>query len=134
MVNSKQKGARAERQAAAHLRELGHTKARRGRQYHGGPESPDLADAVPGVHFEVKHTERLELWKAIKQAEEDCGLDVPVVMFKRNRNPWHLAVRAEYMTHFALNWLINLGFHVGDPPPWQSAGSPKPTSSTDTED
>ena len=46
---SRRKGAAGEREAAAKLNEVLGTHLHRGRQYHGGPESPDLAGDLPGL-------------------------------------------------------------------------------------
>jgi hypothetical protein len=81
---SRRKGAAGELEAAAKMNEVLGTRFHRGRQYHGGPESPDLAGDVPGLHVEVKRTERLRLWEAVRQARADAGVDhVPVVMLRR---------------------------------------------------
>jgi len=86
-INSREKGKRAEREAAALIREYGYD-ARRGVQYAGGPDSPDVV-GLPGIHLEVKHVERLDLLAAMKQSENDCGPgEIPVVMHRRNRSPW----------------------------------------------
>ncbi|NQU97036.1 MAG: hypothetical protein HQ548_05270 [Chloroflexi bacterium] len=95
---SKRKGAKGEREAAAKLNEVLGTQFHRGRQYHGGPESPDLAGDVPGLHVEVKRTERLRIWEAVRQARADGGVDqVPVVMHRANKKPWVLIVEAEML-------------------------------------
>ena len=95
---SKRKGASGELEAAAKLNEILGTRFHRGRQYHGGPESPDLAGDVPGLHVEVKRTERLRLWEAVRQAQEDAGVDqVPVVMHRANRKPWVVIVEADLL-------------------------------------
>ena len=62
---SKRKGAAGEREAAAHLNQVLGTHLHRGRQYHGGPESPDLAGDLPGLHLEVKRCERISLYPAM---------------------------------------------------------------------
>lgn len=132
MPNSRQKGARGERDAASCLRQLGHQHVRRGVQYQGGPDSPDVV-GVPHLHLEVKWVERLNIWKALEQASKDAGvMRTPGVMFKRNRSGWHIAVEAEYFTDFAMKWLQSIGYQVTEGA--ASAGSPKPTCSTDTED
>ena len=93
---SKRKGAAGEREAAAKLNEILGTRFHRGRQYHGGPESPDLAGDIPGLHVEVKRTEKLRLWEAVRQARADASVDqVPVVMHRASRKPWVLIVEAE---------------------------------------
>lgn len=85
-INSKAKGKRAELEIAALLREYGY-EARRGVQYHGGEDSPDVV-GLPGVHIEVKHVERLNINEAMEQADRDSGDNVPVVIHRRNRTPW----------------------------------------------
>lgn len=95
---SKRKGAAGEREAAAKLNEVLGTRLHRGRQYHGGPDSPDLAGDVPGLHVEVKRTERLRIWEAVSQAQSDASVNqVPVVMHRASRKPWVLIVEADML-------------------------------------
>ena len=84
---SREKGKRGERAVAALFREYGFTEAKRGQQYHGGPDSPDVI-GVPGLHIEVKRTERLNLYDALAQAKRDAGDDLPVVIHRRNDSEW----------------------------------------------
>ena len=83
---SREKGKRGERAVAALFREYGFD-AKRGQQYHGGPDSPDVV-GVPGLHIEVKRTERLNLYDALAQAKRDAGEDLPVVIHRKNDSPW----------------------------------------------
>ncbi len=86
--NSKAKGAQGERQVAAWLRENG-VEARRGVQYQGGPESPDVVHGLPGVHLEVKRTERFRLDEALDQAKGEAPAgSMPVVLTRKNRGRW----------------------------------------------
>ncbi len=95
---SKRKGAAGELEAAAALNRVLGTHLRRGRQYHGGPDSPDLTGDVPGLHVEVKRTERLRLWEALEQARQDASVDqVPVVMHRANKKPWVVIVEVEML-------------------------------------
>ncbi len=88
MTNSNQKGKRGEREFAAYLRGFGF-EARRGQQFSGNEDSPDVIHNIPNVHFEVKRTQTLRLADAMKQASEDAGPNqVPVVAFKKNRGKW----------------------------------------------
>lgn len=89
MVNSKLKGKRGEQEFANYLKKRG-VKARRGQQYSGGGDSPDVVHDIPGVHFEVKRVEKLELHKAMAQAKADRKTPehMPVVAFRRNRGKW----------------------------------------------
>jgi len=83
---SRQKGKRGEREAAVELGAILGVDARRGVQYQGGPDSPDVVlDGVP-IHVEAKRTERLSLWAAIEQAKADAPAGaVPIVWHKCNR-------------------------------------------------
>ena len=95
---SKRKGAAGEREAAEKLNEVLGTRFHRGRQYQGGPDSPDLAGDVPGLHVEVKRTEKLRLWEAVRQARADASVDqVPVVMHRASRKPWVVIVEADLL-------------------------------------
>lgn len=87
MVNSKQKGKRGEREAAAALRAIG-IEARRGQQFKGTEDSPDLDTAIPGIHFEVKRTEALRLRDALRQAVSESGSKIPVVLHRWSRGEW----------------------------------------------
>ena len=90
---SRRKGAAGELEAAAKLNEVLGTRFHRGRQYHGGPESPDLAGDLPGLHLEVKRVERVRLYEALGQARRDAAPDqVPVVMHRANNRPWVIVV------------------------------------------
>lgn len=100
---SKRKGAAGEREAAAKLNEVLAQPGRfgRGRQYHGGPESPDIRDGAGRIHVEVKRTETLSLYKALDQAIADAGTATPVVMHRRNGREWIVAVRLADLPAFA---------------------------------
>ena len=92
-INSRSKGCRGEREAAAELSRLFGVEARRGRQYCGSPEAPDIKTELDGIHFEVKRCERLRLYEAVNQAVEDAGGNIPVVLHKANRREWLAIIR-----------------------------------------
>src|SRR5436190_19688580 len=93
-MNSCQKGKRGERAWRDELVAQGYS-ARRGQQFSGSPDSPDVVCAdLPGLHFEVKAVERLNVTEAMTQAVGDAGGKVPVVAHKRNRGEWLVTVRA----------------------------------------
>ena len=95
MVNSNQKGKRGEREVAALLRDYGF-EARRGQQFAGGGDSPDVVHTMDGYHIEVKFTEALSLYKAMDQAIEDCKPgDTPIVFHRRKHKPWLAIIDAE---------------------------------------
>lgn len=102
-INSKDKGKRGERMCAAKMREYGY-EARRGIQYQGSPESPDVV-GVPGLHIEVKFTEKLRLWDAIEQSIRDAGADeIPVVMHKKNNSEWLAILRLDDFMPIYAEW------------------------------
>ena len=94
-MNSFQKGARAERAWAGKLCEAGYD-ARRGRQFAGGPESPDVAcSSLELFHFEVKHCERPNPFAFFAQAARDAGAGkIPVVAMKRDGTPFLIVMHS----------------------------------------
>lgn len=91
-VNSRDKGARYERQLAKMIREYGY-EAERGCQHSGGKDSPDVKTSMRGIHIEAKNVEHLNVWNALEQSKRDAGEgEVPVVMFKRNRSKTYVAM------------------------------------------
>lgn len=84
---SREKGKRGEREAANILKRHGYTEARRGQQFQGSPNSPDVV-GIPGVHMEVKRAESFHLWNSMRQSMEDAGSDIPTVIHRCNRSPW----------------------------------------------
>ncbi len=93
-INSRDKGARGEREFAEYLRSKG-WEAKRGQQHAGGTDSPDVIHNVPDVHFEIKRVETLQIHAAMAQAKRDCGDKVPVVAHKRNRGEWLVTMSAD---------------------------------------
>jgi len=112
MVHSRRKGARGELEAAAEIRRIFRTEARRGRQYQGTDESPDVLTAIPKVHFEVKRVEALRLYEALAQATADAGSNVPVVLHRANQRPWVAIVRLEDLPRLAVQLYLTLAENV----------------------
>ena len=98
MVNSRQKGVRAEREFANLLKQHGFD-ARRGQQY-SGIEGEDVV-GLPGFHIEVKRRENVSLEDSIKQARaeaKDIDPDkdkIPIVAHRKNRGRWRVTMDAE---------------------------------------
>lgn len=86
-VNSKQKGARFERQLASRFREYGYD-ARRTAQYCGNTGDASDVVGLPGIHVEAKHAEQMRLYEWIAQAKRDAaaggGNALPAVFHKKN--------------------------------------------------
>ena len=93
-AHERNKGTRGKRELAARLTERGYP-ARRGRQYSGSPDSPDVVCADVPFHFECKRAERIRLYAAMAQAIADAGDKVPVVAHRRNRGEWLAVLRLE---------------------------------------
>ena len=84
-VNSKQKGARFERELASRLREYGY-EARRTAQYCGNTGDASDVIGLDGIHIEAKHQEKMYLYDWIEQAKRDARADeLPAVFHKKNR-------------------------------------------------
>lgn len=84
---SRQKGKRGEREAAAELGALLGCDARRGVQFQGGPDSPDVVLKGVNIHVEAKRVEALNLYAAIEQARDDASGKIPLVWHRRNGKP-----------------------------------------------
>lgn len=89
-INSKQKGARFERQLAGIFRDYGYKNARRTAQYCGNTGDASDVVGLPGMHVEAKHQERMQLYDWMDQAKRDAkassGEKLPVVFHKRNNH------------------------------------------------
>jgi len=107
-LKSRNKGKRGEREAAAEVRRLFRTNARRGRQYCGSDESPDIIAEIEDVHFEVKRAETLRLYEALDQAISDAGEKIPVVLHRQNRKPWVAVVRLDDLPRLAVQLYLTL--------------------------
>lgn len=85
---SRTKGKVGEREVADILRRHG-IAARRGVQYRGGVDSPDIVTDMQDVHFEVKRTEKLDVWGSLAQAASDAPADkTPIVVHRPNGRAW----------------------------------------------
>lgn len=87
MINSKQKGARGERELSSKLKEYGYN-TRRGQQYCGANGDADVIGLV-GIHIECKRVERLNIYDAISQAKSDAKEgELPTVFHRKDRSEW----------------------------------------------
>ncbi len=87
-INSRQKGAAGERELAALLRFHGY-EARRGQQFSGSGDSPDVVcQPLRDFWFECKRVEAGNLYNWMHQAQRDAGGKIPVVMHRRSREDW----------------------------------------------
>ena len=103
---SKQKGARGERMCAAELSELLKDPIRRGCQFAGGTDSPDVKfEVISSIHVEAKNVEKLNIKSAIDQAVNDAGENkLPLV--------WHKKNGCESLIYFRTRDLVNVSREV----------------------
>jgi Holliday junction resolvase len=101
-INSRQKGARGERELANKLREYGYD-CRRGQQY-SGIEGEDVV-GLKGIHIETKRVERLQLTDAMLQSARDAkDGEIPVVMHRKNHEDWYVTMRLDDWIDFYRDW------------------------------
>lgn len=102
-MNSRAKGKRGELELAAFLREH-KIEARRGVQFHGGSDSPDVVTALGDIHIECKRVEQGNPYDWLAQAIRDAdGLKVPLVAHRRNGQGWIGIMRLDDLLHILLN-------------------------------
>ncbi len=90
---SRDKGKRGEREVARKLAEHGYD-ARRGQQYCGASGDADVI-GLPGIHIEVKRTEKFHMYDALDQAKHDAREgEVPVVFHRKNNCDWVVVMDA----------------------------------------
>lgn len=94
-MNSRRKGCVGERQWRDVLRGFGY-EARRGQQYSGSPDSPDVVcDSLP-FHWEVKRVQNLNIEKALQQAVNDRRTsNFPAVAHRKNGDQWKVTMYAK---------------------------------------
>lgn len=91
-MNSRQKGARGERELSNVLKGYGFKECRRGQQFCGSNGDADVV-GLPGVHIECKRVEALNIDKALNQAETDASeTEIPAVFHRKNGKSWKVTV------------------------------------------
>lgn len=106
-ITSRNKGKAGEREAAAEISRLFCVNARRGQQFRGGPDSPDVV-GLPGVHVEVKRAEAQRLYAWLEQAIGDCGDKVPLLVHRQNNKDWLAIVRLDDLPRLAVQLYLTL--------------------------
>lgn len=98
---SRNKGARGELELAKELTRVLGIGARRGRQFSGSPDSPDVVVDCPDVHIECKRVEAFNAYKALDQATRDAGTKLPLVAHRRDRREWIIVCRLDDLPRLA---------------------------------
>lgn len=106
-VNSKQKGARFERQLASMFRDEGY-ETRRTAQYCGNTGDASDITGLPGIHVEAKHQEQFRIYDWMEQAVHDSNAanrgELPTVFFKKNNSKVLVAMRFEDWIQIYREW------------------------------
>lgn len=95
---SQRKGADGERELVSVLNGYGYRVERGGSETFG--TVPDIT-GLPGVHVEVKRTEKLNIQEAMEQAVRDSERfddGVPTVFHRKNRRGWLVTMQLD-------NWI-----------------------------
>lgn len=101
-INSRKKGSRGELELCHFIISNGFD-ARRGQQFKGTPDSPDIVSemlAGIGIHIECKRVESGNLYNWLEQAKKDAGSAVPIVMHRRSDKPWVAILDLEQFLSF----------------------------------
>jgi Holliday junction resolvase len=102
-MNSRQKGARGERELASRLRDYGYD-SRRGQQFSGANGDPDVV-GLPNIHIECKRVERLNLEDAMAQAKRDAREgEIPAVFHRKNHCEWLVTMELDSFIQLYREW------------------------------
>lgn len=103
-INSRQKGARGERELANILKNEYGFDCRRGQQYCGANGDADVV-GLPGVHIECKRVEKLNIDDALDQATRDKKEnEIPIVFHRKDHKKWKVTLSLEDFMHFYKLW------------------------------
>lgn len=105
-INSRAKGARFEREVAQWFRDkLYDLEARRGQQFAGGTDSPDvILPNIPQLHIEAKMVERFNIYDAMKQSIRDSGTKISTVWMRKKGEEMLAIIRADDIDRFSSMW------------------------------
>ena len=88
-ARERRKGAVAEREVVALLKDHGWKDARRTSDGRDQQTRGDVAGGPPGVHVEVKRQERISVPACLRQTIADANpLDIPVLVHRPSRQGW----------------------------------------------
>jgi Holliday junction resolvase len=106
-MNSRDKGARGERELSSKLKDYGYS-CRRGQQYCGANGDPDVV-GLPNIHIECKRVERLNIYDAMAQALSDRKTnELPAVFHRKNHCDWLVTMRLEDWIEIYREWECGL--------------------------
>lgn len=116
-INSKEKGARFERELASRFRDYGYTDSRRTAQYCGNTGDASDVLGLPGIHIEAKHQEKMYLYDWMDQAKRDAKAGgenrLPAVFHKKNYADILVTMTLDDFMKLYREWEISMEFLKG---------------------
>lgn len=116
-VNSKEKGARFERELASRFRDYGYIDSRRTAQYCGNTGDASDVIGLPGLHIEAKHQEKMYLYDWMEQAKRDAKAGgenrLPAVFHKKNYADILVTMTLDDFMKLYREWEISMEFYKG---------------------
>ena len=105
-INSKQKGARYEREIASKLRDLGYDNARRTAQFCGNTGDASDVVGLNGIHIECKHCEQFRIYDWMAQAIHDSAKsgNLPAVFSRKNNADTLVTMKLEDWIQLYREW------------------------------
>lgn len=108
MVNSRQKGARGERDARDAVREHWHAPDCIRAAQSCGAWAADLLHGLPGFHVEVKRYKRIAALHFYRQAVRDCAGLTPIVLMREDGDTnWYVMFDIKHSGEFVDAYIEN---------------------------
>lgn len=93
------KGRKGEIEFAHLCQDHGYKDTHRTAQHCGKTGQAGDVEGLPGIHIEVKRTEKLNLYEAMEQSMRDCEAankgEIPIVAHRRNNKKWLIILNAD---------------------------------------
>lgn len=106
-INSKQKGARYERELASKLRDYGFD-TRRTAQFCGNTGDASDVVGLTGIHIEAKHQEKIQIYdwmaQAVRDSEASGKGNLPTVFFRKNNAETLVTMRLDDWIQLYREW------------------------------
>lgn len=100
-INSRRKGKEGELELSTKMREIFGINARRGQQFSGSPDSPDIVTDFDFLHIECKRVNKLNIQTALEQSIRDSKEgQIPVVIHRADRQDWKITFRLSDVPEF----------------------------------
>ena len=114
-INSRDKGARFERELASRLKEYGFNTERTAQHCGKNGDAPDVK-GLPHIHIEAKHQEKMELYKWMAQAIRDSQTSgrIPAVFHKKNYSEILVTLRFDDFMKLYINAMEGKAYEYSD--------------------